>query len=243
MKSFISCTFLFLCLNEILFSQIQQKDSAFYHQSVNSIVAFYTKEAGTNRLFYNGSEYIPSPFSKEGIPFFESATPFEGSVFYDGNLYEHVKMQYDLTKDQLVAEGPTPDIYISLLPERVEYFILNQHTFIHFLPDKTTAAFMPSGYYEKLTTGKVILFAKREKKFQLSLNPEDKSSSHIQYNHYFLQNGTGYYIIKDKKNLLQLLNDEKDQLKKYIRDNKINFKREYEKSIISLVRYYLQLKN
>jgi hypothetical protein len=49
--------------------------------------------------------------------------------------------------------------------------------------------------------------------------------------------------MQDKNSLLDVLKDQKDVLKKYIRANKLNFKKNTETSLLLTTIYYSQLKH
>jgi hypothetical protein len=234
--------FFLLILNKPLFSQ-HYSDSVFYNRALDSAKAFYVQEAGANLSLYNGSEYYRSPVSTKGFPFFKQESLIEGSVFYDGNLYEHVNLQYDIAKDELVIKNFQQNATIKLISQKVKHFTLQQHSFVYFLPDNKAADIMPEGFYEKLLSSNISVLAKRQKKFTLALNADDNSSKYSEYNSYFLQKQDGYFAVTDKRSLLTVLNDRKSQLKQYIRDNKISFTKDLEDAIIKIVMYYNQQKN
>jgi hypothetical protein len=236
--------FLFLFfLSGALFSQLQKKDSVYYQRSVDSLESLYSQTAGTNLLIYNGVEYIPSPFSTIGDPFFETGDLDQGSVYYDGKLYNHVNLQYDMAKDELVVQYSPAYMATVLLPEKVTYFMLGQHRFIYFPGVENNSVSMPASFYEKLFDDKITLLARKEKKFKLSGNAAENSSSYLEYNYFFLQKEDGWHAVKNQSSLLELVKDKKDQLRKYASQNHISFKKEPEAALLKLIRYYSQLKN
>jgi hypothetical protein len=239
---FVFIFFFLLVLSNPLFSQ-QHNDSLFYNRSLDSAKSFYVQEAAANLSLYNGSEYYRSPVSTKGFPFFKSENLIEGSVFYDGNLYQRINLQYDIAKDELVIKNLQQNATVTLIAQKVTYFTLEHHNFVYVLPANKAADFIAPGFYEKLLHSNISVLAKRIKKFSLALNAEDNSSKYTEVNSYFLQKQDDYYSITDKHSLLVLLNDKKNQLKEYIRDNKISFKKDPEDAIIKIVTYYNQIKN
>jgi hypothetical protein len=227
---------LLLSFTEITYSQPKQKDTASYNAAIDSIKALYTKVTASQLLLYNGSEYLRSPTSTKGHPFFEWENAVEGSLFYDGNLYQEVNMQYDIAKDELVIENYSHNNVMRLVPGKISFFTLQQHAFIYFMPGKNSN--MTPGFYEELTAGEMSIFVKREKRFTRSSNAEDNSTGYNQLNYYFIKKGTGYYAVADKQDLLSILKDKKDVLKKYIRQNQVNFKKDFEGSMVAVITYY-----
>ena len=50
-------------------------------------------------------------------------------------------------------------------------------------------------------------------------------------------------MVDSKKELLELLNDQQDLLKKYIRTNKFKFKKDLESSLVHTTIYYSRIKH
>jgi hypothetical protein len=188
---------------------------------------------------YNGSEYLRSPTSTKGYPFFEWEEAVEGSLFYDGNLYQQVHMQYDMAKDELVIENYLHNNVMRLVSEKISFFTLQEHAFIYFTPGKNGS--MVPGFYEELTAGDMTILVKREKKFTRSSNAEDNTTKYNQLNYYFVKKGGEYYPVAGKQDLLEILKDKKDALKKYIRLNRISFKKKFEEDLVAVTAYYSQL--
>jgi hypothetical protein len=243
--NYFTLFFFFLqVLSNPLYCQVQQQDSAFYTQSFDSVEAFYIKAAAANLSLYNGCEYSRPPVSTKGFPFFESENLIEGSVFYDGNLYRHVNLQYDIVKDELVIANFSKNAVVKLISEKVAYFTLQQHTFIYVNPDKNTIGIMAGGFYEKLFgDNNIAVLARRFKMFKQSLPGEENYSIYNEGNLYFLKKDGRYHAVTDKHSLLDLLSDKKDELKIYIKTNTIKFNKDLEHSILKVSGYYCLIKN
>ena len=65
--------------------------------------------------------------------------------------------------------------------------------------------------------------AKREKRLVVGSGSEE--TKYIQHDSYFIRLNNAYYEVGGKSDLLDVLKDQKDVLKKYIRTNKLNFKK------------------
>src|SRR4249920_157235 len=88
------------------FAQKDAEDTGFYQISINQAVGLYYKTIGENAHLYNGSEYMQyivyNPITDRN-PFFLSIFMQNGSVFYDGTLYNDAPLTYDVYKDVLVS--------------------------------------------------------------------------------------------------------------------------------------------
>ncbi len=239
--------FLALLLGDVLFFSAAQSqpllpDSIFEKQVTVNLIDIYKKEIGQNLRLYNGREYVRNGQKAKGYPFFESDNPVLGSVYYDGKLYTGLELLYDLAYDEVIINNYSNSAEIALITEKLSYFSVLTHVFVRIIPAKENDPLMKPGYYERLLDGKISVFARREKKLEASLKAEDEAK-YVQYNDYFLQMHDTFYRITGESSLLDLLKDKRDLLKKYIRANKINFRKNPEDAIVKTAGYYTLLNN
>ncbi|HEX9509393.1 MAG TPA: hypothetical protein VF939_02845 [Puia sp.] len=227
-------------LNILSFHLLQGQQSAdtnFYNKSLSQLRSTYYTEGGNNLKIYNGREYIRNGLNAKGWPFFESNDPINGSVIYNGNFYTNIDMRYDLVENKLVVATYTKNGFIELVPEKISSFSLHNHHFVHLLPEKNKNTSIEEGFYDELSQGRAILYARRIKKFVVPTNTEE-ASKYVQYNTYFIKTDSSFYEIGSKADLLKTLNVKKDELKKYIKSHKLNFKKDLENSLSLTVNYY-----
>ena len=141
-------------------------------------------------------------------------------------------MEYDLVSDELIIHNITSDALISLVPEKIAFFSLAGHHFRYVAPASTaiaTAAVSPvtaapasphlpeTGFYEELfATPRLALLARRKKTLIFS-SAQDEQPKYIQLDRYFLLIDANAYPIRDEHDLMAVLKDKKDPLKKFIR--------------------------
>ncbi|MES1221553.1 MAG: hypothetical protein ABUT20_38995, partial [Bacteroidota bacterium] len=94
----------------------------------------------------------------------------------------------------------------------------------------------------RLVDGKISVYARREKQLKVS-SSADEDAKYLEYNFYFIRKNDRFYKVDDKSSLLNLLIDKKDQLKKFIKANKLNFRKRLEEAIVKTTNYYIQLIN
>jgi len=124
-----------------------------------------------------------------------------------------------------------------LVFEKVSEFTIQDH---HFVQLKNTP--LPVGYYEVGYDGPSKVYMRYRKTLQsravdysiINLFEEKKL-------YYIYKNGT-FYPVRGKRSVLSLLEDKKKDLKKFIRDNQLQFGNEKARDISRLVQYYDQLK-
>jgi hypothetical protein len=235
---FVYC---FLSAFQSFGQQAAASDSAFYSGSVRQLYHIYFDQIGQSAELFNGAEYIRNGQKANGFPFFESNDQLPGDVSCQGILYHDLRLQYDLVLDELITSNYTHDALIRLPKEKVDSFSIAGHPFVRLDAAKTNGAFADNGYYEQLTANDMPVFAKRVKKLVVPNGYED--SKYVQYNTFYLKLNNGFYVVEGKNSLLDLLKDKKDLLKKFIRTNKLNFKKRPEEAIVRTTSYYARLKS
>lgn len=206
------------------------------------MIDVYYQALGEQSPLYNGSEYIEYTFTfEEGHPFFGSATWVMGNINFDGLTFHEVPMAYDIIKDQVVIKDFRKAFNIILPSKKIQQFTISGHTFIRLLHDNSNQ--IKTGFYDQLYNGKIGLFAKREKKiFEKYL---DLHTNNVAYerNTYYIKKEGIYYIIRNKRTMLNVLKSKKKQVQQYLRKNGITFINNTEKAMIMAVEYYDQVTN
>lgn len=199
----------------------------------------YTGSMGSYKSLYNGTEYIGSYPGTTGNPYFEWDTLQPAFIQYTGVQYQNIGLKYDLVSQEVVLRG-RQNLLLSLVTEKIAYFSINGHLFLHMLNDSSTG--LPqAGYYEVLYGGRTTVLALRKKQVERAPNVADLNIFR-QYNQYFVKKASLYHPVDSEKSLLNLF-ELGSALKKQLRENKLRFKKAPEQSIIKAVTYYDQLKN
>ncbi len=239
---FISPVF-FLLLFCKLAAQQAMTDSAFYSQSVSNSLAAYRSDVRENLHIYNGSAYLRTGHSIKGTPFFQSDSLLPGAVIYDGRLYENLLLQYDMVTDQVIIRNYQQVNELQLVPEKLPWFYIGQHVFVRIPADSSTPSFITTGFYEKLHDGRMTVFARRQKVPRQANDAADNKGSYAVYNSYFLLLNDVFYQANDKNDFLSLMGPEKEAVAKYIKENKINFRKRREVAMVQVAAYYDKLKS
>jgi hypothetical protein len=186
---------------------------------------------------YNGRQYIAYASTLyKGHPYFQSPERIEGNIFYDGVLYEQVPMQHDIVKNLVLIEEPYKKFTIELQNEKIGWFTIGNTRFTHIkaIPGKTG---IPEGFYQTIYDGNTILLKKDSKVITEKL--ELKVVLSIQeIQDYFIKKNGSYYPVDDRSSILKVLKDKKNELTQYIRKSNIDFKTNFEESLISTLVYY-----
>lgn len=218
----------------------QSADSVLHKESVSKIRQVYFKQIGDNAQIYHGSEFIRNGQKAIGFPFYESDNMIFGSISYQGTIYTNQNIYYNIVTDELITNNYSHNAFIVLAPEKVDSFIVQNHVFVPLTSSKPNHL-EKDGYYDQLYAGEPGVYSRREKRLVVGSGSEE--TKYIQHDDYFIKVRNVFYAIDGKSALLDILKDQKDVIKKYIHDNKLNFKKDLESSLLLTTVYYSQLKH
>jgi hypothetical protein len=213
-----------------------------FNPSFTKAVSVYNNAAGVNTHLYNGSEYIDYDHKITGNPFFLDSYFADGAVVYDGIFYTDVKMFYDILHDEVVIKNYN-DTALLLVKEKISAFDYAGHHFEKLIADSTTAGIITTGFYEVLYDGNTKLYAKRKKEIVEKISTQYSESYFSEHNDYYIFKNNTYYPVSDKRSVLQVLKDHKNELAKFAHQNKLKFRKSAEYSMIKMVSYYDGLNN
>jgi hypothetical protein len=243
-KQFIAYCCLLLpltLLNQAVHAQQLPDSSSCNQRSVANIQRFVQSRLDPDSRLYNGYEYIRNGIPAKGFAFFDSAGLQTGTLSYDGIFYPNLPLEYDVVSDQVIIQDYTARALISLISQKVGHFSIGTHSFRYI--DVGKASLLKAGFYEELYAApSLLLLARHEKKLVYSSNREEQPRYYSD-DTYFLGLKDEFYRVNGQADLLDLLKDKKDALKKHIRDNKIRFRKDMEKALIQTTAYYLQIRN
>jgi hypothetical protein len=209
-------------------------------QPVATIESYTRSLLGADSRLYNGREYIRNGTPAKGFPYFEWDSLRTGYLDYDGISYV-IPLEYDLAQDQLVIRDYADHFLIGLVTEKARHFSVGSYHFRYIAPG--TAHLPDPGFYQELYNGSQVTLLARRRKNLVFPTTRDEQAQYIQISSFFvLLNGSSYKIDSEKE-LLDILRDRKGELKKYIRKNRLSFKRNMEGSLIQTIAHYQQIKS
>ncbi|WP_306551314.1 hypothetical protein [Daejeonella sp.] len=232
----------FLCFgHEVSFGQTQtEKDS---HQlAIKNTVSRYYKSLGEQSGIYHGPAYIGYPYQlSNGHQFFESPNLTQGTIFYNGMLYQDIPMWYDLVKDEVVVQNIDSLSMISLHNERIDYFSLLGHYFIKISQDSSSS--LSTGFYDQIYKGKTEVLVRRYKGTLEDVSTEGIFTKILkQKNEIYLKKEGKYFSVLSSGSVLKVLGNKQKEILSHLKKNAIKFKKDPEKAIVMMVSYYDQLK-
>jgi hypothetical protein len=232
---------LFWVIGSTALAQSSTADSLISENALHNTIAFFRSSVKEKSLLYTGREYIQYGNGIKGHPYFQQDSFQTGAVLYDGISYPGIPLKYDVYQDVLIVRDYDKSSLIELLTEKISWFQISSHRFVYLLPPKEIRN-ITSGFYELLLSHPLCsIYARRTKQVPVASKSEEQQQFTEKSVYYIMINDV-YFAISDKESLLRVFKDKKDALKKYIKENNLNFRRGLEKAIINTTTHYHTLK-
>jgi hypothetical protein len=204
-------------------------------------VKLYFNAVGENAHIYTGYEYFTPDRNIKGSPYYLSDSPWPSDLIYDDSYYQNIPIMYDVVKDEVVINRLGQNFEISLVTDKLKSFIFHKHEFIRLSIDSINGLQLAAGFYDRLYKGKTIVLAKRKARLQETYVYSQINYEYIRQNIYYVIVAGQIVQVDSKSSVLKLFNSKKSEIKAFIRKNKLNFKSDFEKTLIATSAYYDQL--
>ena len=244
---FIFCLFfsLLLTTGDLVAQDAPSADSAALADALKNTVSNYQQYISWAAPLYSGPEYVEY-YRRiyEGHAFIYNAAFVNGSVVFDGILYENIPVKYDLLRNVLVIKGQnqgspsfTPDI------EKISYFTLGDHAYTKLKRDAANVLESGARFYEVLYAGKEITLLKKENKtIEEELNPAvGLRRTVISSTNFYLKKDNAYFLVNRNRQILSALRDKEKELRDFIRSQDDDANTDHDKRMIGLAVYYESL--
>jgi hypothetical protein len=204
-----------------------------------SAIQNYLSATKEYAALYNGKTVTPYDRLYANHPCFETDGYVAGTLCYNHVVYSDIFMRFDLYRNELTVSSQHKPFPIVLNNERFNYAVLNGTTLIISKNDNDSKeqflVLLHDGTFPVVRKYKMTIITREsDRKFV--------SSFQIQ-NQYAIYIAGIPYPVKNKKSLLKLFPDKKEELNEFAKQNKLNFKNQIEQSIIALVKHYEIMKN
>jgi hypothetical protein len=204
-------------------------------------VQLYFKAVGENAHVYNGYEYRTTDKSILGSPYFLSDAMVPITLSYDEGYYQNIPAIFDLVLDLVVINRLDQNFMISLIPEKLSAFTMQNHHFIRVTKDSLRGINLATGFYERLYDGKSTVLVKHKKIIIDQMLYGISTLTYGDENIYYVRFSGVYVPVHGKSSVLNLFKSKKSEIKTFIRRNKLNLKSEFEKTLVAVSAYYDQL--
>lgn len=240
-----------LCLFTILLlfsanpinAQLSSKDSSHLKLSIKNVLEFYDQNIGEQSVKFNGSQNIGYPSAViEKNPYFETSNFTKGSILYDQVYYNNVFLLYDEAADLVILQDSSHRI--ELITERLEAFSIADHKFQYLVKDNANAsALLRTGFYQVLVENKTSLLTKETKKITEKIQGNELNYTIENSNYFYIKKAGRYFEIENKKGFFRLLKDKEKELKRYIKVQHLNYRKDKIKTLSNVVEYYNLITN
>lgn len=235
--------FLLYCLVCVKMAGAQELTSDSISNSLyNSYpVRLYFTAVGENAHVYSGFEYFTPDRNIKGSPYYLSDSPWPADLVYDDSHYRDIPIMYDIVKDEVVINRLGQNFKISLVADKLKSFTLHKHEFIRVSVDSVNGNELATGFYDRLYYGKTVVLAKRKTRLQETYVYSQLIYEYIREDFYYVIVAGQIVQVDSKSSVLKLYNSKKSEIKAFIRKNKLNFKSDFEKTLVAVSAYYDQL--
>ncbi|MBO9703154.1 MAG: hypothetical protein J7604_23270 [Sporocytophaga sp.] len=220
---------------------VYKPDSGDNDKALENAVSLYKATIKENLGLYSGSLYVGLSVKTKGFPFFKNEKVTVGNILYDDLYYQNVLLLYDIIRDEVIVEDYSKLNLLKLSGEKISQFSFPGHLFIKLTKDTSEYSIPETGFYELLNNGITKVYVKRKKTIQ-EVNSNGIIINEIEEkNFYYINIGNGYFPVKSKASLLNVLKEHKKELSRYMKSFDFKYSANRERSILLLVEQFDKL--
>lgn len=191
----------------------------------------FRNEAGDHSAIYSGK--VAYTYSKQryaNVPYWETEEYRTGTLSFEGRVYTDVQLRYDPFRKALNVLSPVNRVSVVADARKVDYFILNG---VRFVPDAR------EGFILELHDGKYV---KLISKVNCGAG-QDEVKNNVSFRSfktkeiYTLTVDGVSYDVKKRSSFIKRFPDHKKQLKRYAKENELDFSDHKRESFTALARY------
>ena len=195
-----------------------------------------------NQVLYNGRLWKNLYYNVKEDQFLFSKDYLKGSLTINGESFKNISLKYDIYSDEILTLSNL-GLVLQLNKERVDSFSLDfQNKTYRFAKIQEDTLKSYKGYYNVLYKGNCALYVKYKKEIEL-LAVDRKWDMFYQTHRIYFEDHNILYSISGKGDLLRILSATKDQLKSYIKKNKLRVSKKRPESFVPVLRYYDSISN
>lgn len=206
--------------------------------AVKKAIGLFYASISDNSGLFNGTEYIMYDQRIKGTPYFMDGGRQPGDIFYNGTLYNNVPLIYEITTGNVVVRQFGDGVYLNLVNEKINYFTLFNHSFIHLAPDSANT--ISDGFYDRLFNGATKVYVQRRK--SVYEDPHTFEKSFVENDHYFICKNNVFYQVSGRGSVLGVFKDKKKDIAKFARQSSdIDFRKDLEYAMVKMAEFYDKL--
>lgn len=192
------------------------------------------------QILFNGRAWRNLYSRIKGDQFLFTADLLDGTVTIGSKTFDNLKVKYDIYNDELLSITDH-GIILQLNKEMIDYFSMsyNNRKYLFKRLDADSINNL-SGYVNVLYNGKNSLFVKYRKEI-LFLAVDDKFDLFNQLHKIYLEKQGVIILINSKRDFLNQLKDHKQEIRSFIKSNKLKITKKSPESFQPVIEYYDRL--
>jgi hypothetical protein len=194
-----------------------------------------------NQGLYNGKIWRDLYASVKEDQFLFTNEFLPGRVTMNGKTYNTPKLRYDILNDEIMTVTDKGHI-LQLNKEMVENFTLTYrfriYNFTKTLPDSLSKV---SGYFNVLYKGRSSLYMRFYKEIS-KRGPGKNYEDFVQAEKVYIIKDGIFHQVRNKRDLKRIVSDKKDEIKAYLKENRIMISGKSPDTYVPVLEYYDTLK-
>jgi len=222
---------------------VSQNSSAISDFQIDYINTLYYQKVDITNQFINGREFNAYYLKAKIRPLLYDGMRGSGSLIFNGRRYNNLKLEYDTYLDQIIYSDSS-----KFMNDKLFRIVLNRDLvdglclysgddsviFRHFRSGDGGKFNLPEGFYEVVYYGQSKYIIKHK-----SIPDVNEGLIVYTYSPYqYIMIGEDFSRIKSSKGFIKLFGKDSDTIKKFMRKNRIHFRRPEKNEIASVLRYY-----
>lgn len=214
-------------------------------ENIDELIRETEKAYGPDDLLVNGILYLPDHPQADGNPYFRDEQWKNGRIVIRGRSFEHVKMIYNAELDRVIIQSGDSSqntMTVLLNQDLIDEFSLDGHHFINL--GLLSLADNRKGFAEEIYRSGLTFIVIHKKTF---LREYSRSNQFGRYSKLqsvkYIQSGDQLVKLPTRKSFLSFFEPWHDQVIKYMRTNKIRYRKASERELYGLLKYCDELKN
>jgi len=194
-----------------------------------------------NHLLYNGRIWRDLYVSIKEDQFLFSNEFLPGRVTMNGKSFNTLKLRYDILNDEIMTVTDK-GIILQLNKEMVDNFTVTYryriYNFSHLVSDSLSKV---SGYVNVLYEGRSILYIKYYKEIS-KRGPGKNYENFVRDDRVYIVKDGFSHQVRNNGDFKKLVSDKKNEIKTYLKGNKIRISRKSPDTYVPVLEYYDSLK-
>ncbi|MCB0805973.1 MAG: hypothetical protein KDC05_09265 [Bacteroidales bacterium] len=209
--------------------------------SVDSLKALAEKAYGPDDMLFKGLVYIPEHPLAKNHPYLTENDWNYGNAVIAGDRFINLKLKYNVNSDRLIIGKPEPDKNITRAflpdPEIIDAFTIQNLVFENLAQADTTGNV--SGFGRIIyRSSDMLFFEVYHKDFVRRYSQSNPYGAYSRLmNDYFIFSGKQLERVNSKRSFLRFFGPIRKQLKKYFRQQNLQYKKAQDDELNALIRY------